>query len=324
MSILTDLKTSLCVPVIGAPMYIASNPALVTAQCKAGIVGAFPSLNARPQEELTTWLSDIKADLTNHQKQHPDSFVAPFAVNQICHQSNARLRHDMEICVEHEVPIIITSLRPPAEVIEAVHGYGGVVMHDVISIRHAEKALEQGVDGLIAVTAGAGGHAGTLNPLALVGEIRRFFDGPLALSGAISTGDAILAAQAMGADFAYLGTRFLGSTEANIDDEHKQMICAGTAKDIVYTPAFSGVHGSYLAASIKAAGVDLDTLDAMGKPTMEFDDDQSDVSSQGPKAWRDIWSAGHGIGMIEKIEPTAKIVERLEAEYHAARTRLLA
>lgn len=320
MSILSDLKSKLRIPVIGAPMYIASNPILVAEQCKAGIVGAFPALNARPKEVLVKWISNLKTTLTTYQVENPDVEIAPFAVNQICHQANERLRHDMDVCVEQEVPIIITSLRPPAEVIDAVHGYGGVVMHDVISVRHAEKALEQGVDGLIAVTAGAGGHAGTTNPLALVGEIRRFFDGPLALSGAISTGDSILAAEAMGADFAYMGSRFLVAEEASIDVVYKQMICDNTAKDIIYTPAFSGVHGSYMVPSIVAAGYDLDELESMEKPAMDFDEEPSD----GAKAWRDIWSAGHGIGTIKKIEPVAIIVRQLEQEYLAARTRLLA
>ena len=318
MNILHDLKTSLRIPVIGAPMYIASNPTLVVAQCTAGIVGAFPALNARPKEDLTRWITGIKESLAAYQEQYPERLVAPFAVNQICHQANDRLGHDMEICVDHEVPIIITSLRPPADVIDAVHGYGGVVMHDVISVRHAEKALEQGVDGLIAVTAGAGGHAGTINPLALIGEIRRFYDGPLALSGAISTGDSILAAEAMGADFSYLGSRFLTAHEANVDEAYKQMVCDSAAQDIVYTPAFSGVHGNYMAPSIEAAGFDLDKLDAMGKPTMEVKETPSDE----PRAWRDIWSAGQGIGTIDKITPAAEIVAQLEFEYNAAKARL--
>jgi len=320
MSLLENLITQMRIPVIGAPMYIASVPALVIAQCKSGIVGAFPALNARPRNNLRKWIETIRKELDAHQTDHPGSYVAPFAVNQICHGSNGRLQHDLEVCVDCQVPVIITSLHPPVDVIDAVHGYGGVVLHDVISVRHAEKALEQGVDGLIAVAAGAGGHAGTINPLALVSEIRAFYDGAIALSGAISNGSGILAAQAMGADFAYMGTRFLTSSEANIKDAYKRMICDGAAKDIVYTSAFSGVHGSYLAASIEAAGFDLDTLDSLGKPAMDFEPDNEETDK--PKAWRDIWSAGHGIGTIYNTAPVSDIVHQLEQEYRAARQRI--
>lgn len=316
------LASRLRLPVIGAPMYIASGPELVVAQCIAGIVGAFPALNARPKEALRPWIDGIRTRLDTYRRDNPGKPVAPFAVNQICHRTNDRLRHDLDVCVDCRVPVIITSLRPPSDVIDTVHRYGGFVMHDVINVRHAEKALEQGVDGLIAVTAGAGGHAGTINPLALVSEIRRFFDGPLALSGAISTGAGILAARAMGADFAYMGTRFLGAAEANTAHEYKRMICASSAGDIVYTPAFSGVHGNYMAASIEAAGFDPDTLDTLGKPDMSFD--VNDAAPDRPQAWRDIWSAGHGVGTIDRVQPVSHIVDQLEQEYRTAHEHLSA
>ena len=254
------LQGKLRLPVIGAPLFIVSNPALVIAQCKAGIVGAFPALNARPQDELDRWLARIESELAAHRAAHPGATVAPFAVNQIVHASNGRLDADLDACVRHRVPIVITSLRAPHPVVDRVHAYGGIVLHDVISVRHAEKALEAGVDGLILVCAGAGGHAGTLNPFALVNEVRRFYAGTLALAGAITDGAAILAAQAMGCDLAYLGTRFIATREANAPDRYKQMIADARAADVVYTPYFSGVHGSYLQDRIRAAGLDPEHL----------------------------------------------------------------
>jgi nitronate monooxygenase len=304
-------------PVIGAPMFIASGPDLVIAQCKAGIVGAFPALNARPAEELPKWLARIESELAAHRAAHPDAIVAPYAVNQIVHQSNDRLERDIETCVEHRVPILISSLRAPDRaMLDAVHGYGGIVLHDVISIRHAKKALDAGVDGLILVAAGAGGHAGTLSPFALVGEIRRFFDGPLALSGSIATGDAILAAQAMGADFAYVGTRWLATVEANTSAGYRDAIVASAAADIVYTNLFTGVHGNYLRASIEAAGLDPDALPQSDPKAMNFG------STREAKAWRDIWGAGQGVGLMNDVPHVADVVDRLEVEYRAARARL--
>ncbi len=311
------LKDSLRIPIIGAPMFIVSGPDLVKAQCKAGIVGAFPALNARPPELLDEWLTEIATELEQFRAEHPDRRVAPYAVNQIVHQSNDRLQHDLELCVKHEVPIIITSLRPPAEVVDAVHGYGGLVFHDVISVRHAEKAIEQGVDGIITVCAGAGGHAGTLSPFALVKELREFYDGTIILSGAMSRGNDALAAQAMGADLAYFGTRFIATEEANAPPEYKQMIVDSAAKDIVYTSLFSGVHGSYLRDSIIAVGLDPDALPQGDKATMDF-------ASAGAKAkaWRDIWSAGQGVGTVHDIPTVAELVDRLAQDYRDARARL--
>ncbi|MEO1204148.1 MAG: nitronate monooxygenase family protein [Pseudomonadota bacterium] len=312
------LKNSLRLPLIGAPMFIVSGPELVIAQCTAGIVGAFPALNARPQSELDTWIRTIKSRLAEYRDAHPDEPVAPFAVNQIVHASNDRLEADMAVCVEHEVPIIITSLRPPAAVIDAVHGYGGLVFHDVISMRHAAKAIEQGVDGIIAVTAGAGGHAGALSPFALIKEIRREFDGTLILSGSMSRGEDVLAARAMGADLAYMGTRFIASEEANAMPDYKAMIVESKARDIVYTPFFTGVHGSYLRGSIERAGLDPDALNAKDKTDMDFGKrDQSDA-----KAWKDIWGAGQGVGTIDDVCPAREIVLSLEQQYRAARSRL--
>lgn len=309
---------NLSLPVIGSPMFIASGPKLVAAQCKAGIVGSFPALNARPAELLDTWLTDLQAELAAYQAAHPDARVGPIAVNQIVHQSNDRLAQDVAMCVKHQVPVIISSLRaPPAEMLAAIHSYGGIVLHDVISIRHAEKALEAGVDGLILVAAGAGGHAGGLSPFALVGEVRRFFNGPVALSGAIATGDAILAAQAMGADFAYIGSRWLATQESNIDAAYRQAIIESSAADIVYTNLFTGVHGNYLKKSIIAAGLDPDHLPVADKTAMNF-------GSGSAKAWRDIWGAGQGVGLMEDAPPVAEVVARLKAEYQAARARILA
>lgn len=310
---------NLRVPLIGAPMFIVSVPDLVVAQCTSGIVGSFPALNARPQDRLEDWILDIKSRLAAYADANPDDPVAPFAVNQIVHGSNTRLLADMEVCVRHEVPIVITSLRPPGEVVAAVHGYGGLVFHDVISLRHAHKAIEQGVDGIIAVCAGAGGHAGPLSPFALVKEIRREFDGVLILSGAMSSGSDILAAQAMGADLAYVGTRFIATHEANASDAYKQMIVSSKAADIVYTPVFTGVHGSYLKGSIENAGLDPDNLPDVDKSAMDF----ASSAKSDAKAWRDIWGAGQGVGSIDDILPTHELVLRIEAEYRDARARLL-
>jgi nitronate monooxygenase len=297
-------------------MFIASGPALVAAQCKAGIVGSFPALNARPAELLDVWLTDLQRELADYQEANPGKRVGPIAVNQIVHQSNDRLAHDVEVCVKHQVPIIISSLRaPPQEMLDAVHAYGGIVLHDVVSIRHAEKALEAGVDGLILVAAGAGGHAGALSPFALVGEVRKFFDGPLALSGSIATGDAILAAQAMGADFAYIGSRWLATRESNVSDAYRDAIVASSAADVVYTNLFTGVHGNYLKKSIVAAGLDPDKLPVSDKSKMSF-------GSGSAKAWRDIWGAGQGVGLMEDVPTVAEMVERLRQQYQAARERL--
>jgi nitronate monooxygenase len=306
----------LSLPVIASPMFIASSPALVAAQCKAGIVGAFPALNARPAELLDTWLGDLTRELADYQAAHPEIKVGPIAVNQIVHQSNDRLEHDVAMCVKHRVPIIISSLRaPPQAMLDAVHAYGGIVLHDVVSIRHAEKALEAGVDGLILVAAGAGGHAGALSPFALVGEVRKFFAGPIALSGAIATGDAILAAQAMGADFAYIGSRWLATRESNVSDAYRDAIVASAAADVVYTNLFTGVHGNYLKKSIVAAGLDPDNLPVSDKSKMSFGDGTA-------KAWRDIWGAGQGVGMMEDVPTVAEMVARLKRQYEAARARL--
>jgi nitronate monooxygenase len=310
---------NLSLPVIGSPLFIASGPALVTAQCKAGIVGSFPALNARPAELLDTWLTDIQADLAAYKAANPNAKVGPIAVNQIVHESNDRLAHDVEMCVKHRIPIIISSLRaPPKEMMDAIHGYGGIVLHDVISIRHAQKALEAGVDGLILVAAGAGGHAGGLSPFALVGEVRKFFDGPVALSGSIATGDAVLAAQAMGADLAYIGSRWLATKESNVNDDYRNAIVESAAADIVYTNLFTGVHGNYLKKSIVAAGLDPDNLPVADKTAMNF----GSGGGSKAKAWRDIWGAGQGVGLMDDVPTVAEMVARLSAEYAAARARL--
>jgi nitronate monooxygenase len=313
---LPPVLQNLSLPVIASPMFIASGPALVAAQCKAGIVGSFPALNARPAELLDTWLTDLQRELADYQELHPDRKVGPIAVNQIVHQSNDRLEHDVAVCVKHQVPIIISSLRaPPKEMLDAVHAYGGIVMHDVVSIRHAEKALEAGVDGLILVAAGAGGHAGALSPFALVGEVRKFFDGPIALSGSIATGDAILAAQAMGADFAYIGSRWLATRESNVTDAYRSAIVESSAADVVYTNLFTGVHGNYLKKSIVAAGLDPDNLPVSDKSKMSF-------GSGSAKAWRDIWGAGQGVGLMDDVPTVAEMVARLTQQYQAAKERL--
>ncbi|ACR30326.1 NAD(P)H-dependent flavin oxidoreductase [Burkholderia glumae] len=306
----------LSLPVIASPMFIVSYPELVLAQCKAGIVGSFPALNARPAELLDEWLTRIEEELAAHREQHPDAVIGPMAVNQIVHQSNVRLEHDVRVCVEHKVPIFITSLRAPApEIVQAVHSYGGIVLHDVISLRHAQKALEAGVDGLILVAAGAGGHAGTTSPFALVGEVRRMFDGPLVLSGSIANGGSILAAQAMGADLAYMGTRFIATREAHAVDGYKQAIVNAKAADIVYTNLFTGVHGNYIRESIVNAGLDPDALPEADKSKMNFANDKA-------KAWKDIWGAGQGVGLMDDVPSVAELVERLAREYADAKTRL--
>lgn len=314
------LDGTLRIPVIGAPMFIVSVPALVTAQCKAGIVGSFPALNARPQEVLDEWLTQISSDLAEYAEQHPDRPVAPYAVNQICHKSNDRLMQDMETCVRHKVPIIITSLYPPAEIVDAVHSYGGVVFHDVINLRHAEKAIEQGVDGIITVCAGAGGHAGTTSPFALVKEVREVFDGTIILSGSMSRGNDALAALAIGADLAYIGTRFIATTEANAPDGYKEMIVSSKSADIVYTSLFTGVHGSYLRGSIENAGMDPDSLPEADKSKMDF----GSAGASKAKAWRDIWGAGQGVGSVHDIPSVEELVLRMADEYEDARSRLTA
>ena len=318
MPIPAGLQGRLRLPVIGAPMFIASTPDLVIEQCKAGIVGSFPALNARPAAQLDEWLGRIREELDAHVRANPGATVAPFAVNQIVHVSNDRLQHDVELCVKHRVPVMITSLRPPLEIVQAAHSYGGLVFHDVINVKHARKAAEQGVDGIIAVCAGAGGHAGTTSPFALVREIRQFFDGAIVLAGAITNGADVFAAQAIGADLAYVGTRFLATREASVPDDYKQMIVDSTAADIVYTSLFSGVKGSYLRASVARTGLDPDNLPEADKSKMNF-------GSEGDtklKAWRDIWSAGQGVGNIHDVLPAAQVVARMADEYAATRQRL--
>jgi nitronate monooxygenase len=291
----------------------------VLAQCKSGIVGSFPALNARPAAQLDDWLAQITAELADHARGNPGAKVAPFAVNQIVHGSNDRLERDMALCVKHRVPIIITSLRPPAEVVAAVHGYGGIVFHDVINLRHAEKAAAQGVDGIIAVCAGAGGHAGVQSPFALVKQIREIYPGTIILSGAMSTGGDVLAAQALGADLAYLGTRFIAAEEANAGAEYQQMLIDSRGEDIVYTPLFSGVAGNYLRASVARAGFDPDKLPEADKSTMNF----GTGGNAEFKAWRDIWSAGQSVSGIHSVEPVEALVSRMEREYQASRARVL-
>lgn len=309
----------LVLPVIGAPMFIASGPDLVIAQCKAGIVGSFPALNARPAEELPRWLARIERELADFKVAHPDQPVGPYAVNQIIHTSNDRVARDVGVCVEHRVPILISSLRAPDHaMLDAVHAYGGIVFHDVISIRHAKKALDAGVDGLILVAAGAGGHAGMLSPFALVGEVRKFFDGPIALSGAIASGGAVLAAQAMGADFAYIGTRWLATVEANTSPGYRDAIVGSTAADVIYTNLFTGVHGNYLKKSIEAAGLDPGDLPQSDASTMNF----GSGSTSKAKAWRDIWGAGQGVGLMHDVPHVAEVVARLKREYDDARERI--
>lgn len=311
------LRDNLRLPVIGSPLFIVSHPALTLAQCKAGVIGAFPALNARPESQLDEWLAMMSEDLAAHNARHPERPAAPFAVNQIVHMSNKRLEHDLMLCVKYKVPIVISSLGAVPEVNAAVHSYGGIVLHDIINNRHANSAIRKGADGLIAVAAGAGGHAGTLSPFALVQEIRSWFDGPLLLAGSIATGGAILAAQAMGADMAYIGTPFIATEEARASDAYKQAIVEGAAADIVYSNYFTGVHGNYLKPSIRAAGLDPDNLPDADPSKMDFEQ-----ATGGAKAWKDIWGSGQGIGAIKAVEPVAKLVDRLEAEYKAARARL--
>ena len=305
-------------PVIGSPLFIISGPDLVIAQCKAGIVGSFPALNARPQALLDEWLHRITEELAEHNRRSPDRPAAPFAVNQIVHKSNDRLEADLETCAKWQVPIVITSLGAREDLNTAVHGWGGITMHDVIDDRFARKAIEKGADGLIAVAAGAGGHAGRLSPFAIIQEIRQWFDGPLALSGSIASGGAVLAAQAMGADFGYIGSPFIATEEANADPAYKQGIVDGRAADIVYSNLFTGVHGNYLRGSIVAAGMDPDNLPEGDLKTMNFGGDNGSKA----KAWKDIWGSGQGIGAVEQIESVADRVDRLEREYKAAKTRL--
>ena len=305
------LRDSLSIPVVGAPLFIVSNPDLVIEQCKAGIIGAFPALNARPKELLETWLQRITTELREYKQKYPDRKVAPFAVNQIVHRSNDRLEHDLQLCVKYKVPIVITSLGARTEVNAAVHAYGGIVLHDIINDTFAHKAIEKGADGLIAVAAGAGGHAGRQSPFALVQEIRSWFDGPLLLSGAIANGRSILAAQAMGADLAYIGSAFIATHEANAAPAYKQALVDSRADDIVYTNLFTGVHGNYLKTSIVAAGLDPDNLPASDPAKMNFGTGRS-------KAWRDIWGSGQGIGAIDGVTTAAEAIERLAREYAAA------
>ena len=314
MALVPHLKGKLRIPVVGAPLFIVSGPELVISQCKAGVVGSFPALNARPQEVLDEWLIQIKEELDKHNQENPDSPAAPFAVNQICHASNDRLMQDMESCVKYEVPIIITSLRPPLEIVEAAHSYGGVVFHDVINVRHAKKAAEQGVDGLILVCAGAGGHAGTHSPFALVREVKEWFDGTILLSGSISDGHSIASSLALGADLAYIGTRFIATKEANADQRYKDMLIESSASDIVYSSLFTGVNGNYLKPSIEKAGLDPDNLPGADKSKMNFGSGGNTKS----KAWKDIWGSGQGIGSIKSDPTVQELVNELTEQYEQA------
>jgi len=315
---LPPILQNLPLPIIGSPLFIISNPKLVIEQCKAGVVGSMPALNARPAELLDEWLAEITETLAAFNLDNPDKPAAPFAINQIVHKSNDRLEHDMALCAKYKVPIIITSLGAREDVNQAVHAWGGVVLHDVINNRFAHKAIEKGADGLIAVAAGAGGHAGVKSPFALVREIREWFDGPIALSGAIASGEAVLAAQAMGADFAYIGSAFIATDEARADEAYKQAIVNGSSDDIVYSSLFTGVHGNYLAPSIRAAGLDPDNLPESDPSTMSFGGGEGSKK----KAWKDIWGSGQGIGAVKKIVPARELVQRLSDEYTAARRRL--
>jgi nitronate monooxygenase len=312
---LPPILKNLPLPIIGSPLFIISNPKLVIEQCKAGVVGAMPALNARPAEQLDEWLAEITETLAAYNKAHPDKPAAPFAINQIVHKSNDRLDHDMALCAKYKVPIIITSLGARTDVNDAVHGWGGVVLHDIINNFFAKKAIEKGADGLIAVAAGAGGHAGVKSPFALIQEIRSWFDGPIALSGAIASGDAVLAAQAMGADFAYIGSAFIATNEARASDAYKQMIVDSNSDDIVYSNLFTGVHGNYLKGSIVNAGMDPDQLPESDPSKMNFGGDAR-------KAWKDIWGCGQGIGAVHEVVPAAALIERLKSEYLSARERL--
>ncbi len=317
MSLPAILNGTTRLPVIAAPLFIISHPALTLAQCKAGVVGSFPALNARPEAQLDEWLAEITGELAAHNARNPSRPAAPFAVNQIVHKSNKRLEHDLMLCVKYKVPIVISSLGAVPEVNAAIHSYGGIVLHDVINNRHANSAIRKGADGLIAVAAGAGGHAGTLSPFALIQEIRTWFDGPLLLSGAISTGGAVLAAQAMGADMAYVGSAFIATTEARASDAYKQMIVDSSANDIVYSNYFTGIHGNYLKPSIAAAGMDPAQLPEADPSKMDFE-----TATTGAKAWKDIWGCGQGIGAVTEIGPVSALVDRLAREYGEARQRL--
>lgn len=313
----STLRDNVRIPVIGSPLFIISHPELTLAQCKAGIIGSFPALNARPESQLDEWLSMITEELAKHNAANPSQPAAPFAVNQIVHTSNKRLEHDLLMCVKYKVPIVISSLGAVPEVNAAIHSYGGIVLHDVINNRHANSAIRNGADGLIAVATGAGGHAGTLSPFALIQEIREWFDGPLLLAGAISNGASILAAQAMGADMAYMGTPFIATTEARASEAYKQAIVDGTANDIVYSNYFTGIHGNYLKPSIKASGLDPDNLPVADPSKMDFNQ-----ATGGAKAWKDIWGAGQGIGAVKAIEPVSAVITRLEREYLDAKARI--
>ena len=315
---LQELKRRLSIPVIGSPLFIVSNPDLVIAQCKAGIVGSFPALNARPAEVLEEWLTRITTELDAYNAAHPDKPAAPFAVNQIVHKSNDRLQHDVQMCVKFKVPLVITSLGAQVEVNEAIHSYGGMVLHDVINQKFAHKAIEKGADGLILVASGAGGHAGVQSPFALVQETREWFKGPIALSGSIATGEAVLAAEAMGADFGYIGSAFIATREANAAEGYKQAIVDANAQDIVYTNLFTGVHGNYLRPSIVNAGLDPDNLPESDPSKMQFGSGGNGKS----KAWRDIWGCGQGIGAVKDVPGAGEFVARLITQYQAARARL--
>jgi nitronate monooxygenase len=315
MSLPAILSDHLVLPAVAAPLFIISHPPLVIEQCKAGVIGSFPALNARPAEQLDEWLAEINETLAAYNAAHPERPAAPFAVNQIVHRSNNRLDHDLQMCVKYRVPIVITSLGARPELNDAIHSYGGIVLHDIINNRFAHKAIEKGADGLIAVAAGAGGHAGTISPFALVQEIREWFAGPLLLSGSIARGDSILAAQAMGADLGYVGSAFIATKEARAVDEYKQMIAASSSEDIVYSNLFTGVHGNYLKGSIAAAGMDPDNLPESDPSKMSFGADTN-------KAWKDIWGSGQGIGAVKEVQTTAELVARLKREYDAARQRL--
>jgi len=321
MDVVNFLKDKTRLPVFGAPLFTVSYPDLVMAQCKAGVVGSFPALNARPAEKLDEWITSMKKELAEYQEANPEEIVAPFAVNQICHHSNNRLEEDMEVCVKHEVPLIITSLRAPKSIVDAVHSYDGAVMHDVINIRHAKKAVDEGADGLILVCAGAGGHAGTLSPFALVREVREFFDGPIALSGSISHGASVLSAQAMGADFAYIGTRFIATKEANATQGYKDMIVDSSANDIMYSSTFTGVNGNYLRPSVENAGLDPENLPYADKNDMNFGSSGGAGDNQ-KKAWKDIWGSGQGIGTLHNVPTVRESVDSMIEEYQQASNRI--
>jgi nitronate monooxygenase len=315
---LPPVLANLPLPIIGSPLFIISNPQLVIAQCKAGVVGAMPSLNARPASQLDDWLAEITETLAAHDRDHPDARAAPFAINQIVHRTNDRLDHDMALCAKYKVPVVITSLGARTDINDAVHGWGGVVLHDIINNAFAHKAVEKGADGLVAVAAGAGGHAGTRSPFALIQEIRAWFDGPLALSGSIASGGAVLAAQAMGADFAYIGSAFIATAEARASEAYKQMICESSSDDIVYSNLFTGVHGNYLRGSIVNSGLDPDKLPESDPSKMSFGGGEGSKA----KAWKEIWGCGQGIGAIREVLPAAELIARLASEYAAAKRRL--